>query len=102
MDSSIVTRPEVIGVMLGCLLGLLGGITGTYFSYRKAKSHAERVWILFYATAILAFCIVLAAVMLINSRLGWIIFQIGYPLALVASIIAITRHLKQIREDRHQ
>jgi len=87
------------GIIIGSIggfLGLVGGLTGTYFSYRRAQSHQERVFILQVAVAALAILSTLLFVIaLLSSPFKWLLMV---SLAIIGPIAApfLNRRHRQI------
>jgi uncharacterized YccA/Bax inhibitor family protein len=95
------THPGFIGGMIGAFVGLLGGVFGTYCSYRNACSQKERRWILVYAGAWLVLIGGFISMVLFLFPLGatpwWAtvgVFALFFPL-LILSI----RHLNRLRQE---
>ena len=96
MDHSLYSNPGFVGGLAGAFLGLIGGILGTWFSYRNANSKKERGWIIFYASAIFIFCVAYLCLLAATSEATKTIIQIIYPFLLILVILRVTRHLHRL------
>ena len=99
MDPSLYSHPGFIGGMAGAFLGLLGGVLGTWFSYRNANSEKERRWIILYAASIFIFCTAYIFLSLAVSETIRTVLQIIYSLLLIVLIVGVTRHLNRLHRD---
>lgn len=100
MDTTIIAHSASIGPMAGTIIGLLGGIIGTYFSLRKANSKREKKWILTFAVGIVVAIAVFLHLFLTSSQQTKVILLLGYvviyPILLFIGIKFINRlHKKQ-------
>lgn len=86
-----------IGGIGGCVIGVAGGIFGTWCSMRNAKTPAEKSLIVRYSVACwLLVCLFLAAVFFTPQPYNWL-WWIPYPIILAYGINRLNREQKLMR-----
>ena len=92
-------HPDFIGVASGILIGLLGGIAGTYYSIKNASGSRERDFMVKSAVVIWIAVIIFGILMVVLDSpyryFLWIPYGIGMPLG----IIYINRKQRRIRQE---
>lgn len=91
-----------IGGIAGCVIGLAGGIVGTYFSIRNTSGSRERSLIIKSAVVCwIAIVIFLALLFALSNPYRWLLW-IPYSILLPLGIIFINRKQQAIRQEESQ
>jgi len=91
-------NPLVPGIALGCALGLLGGVIGTYFSINNTVGPAERQFMVRAAAVTwLVLTAFVAGLLLLPRPYGFLLW-IPYSIALPLAIRRCNRRQMEIRK----
>jgi uncharacterized membrane protein YfcA len=88
----------LVGAIAGSAVGIVGGLIGTYFSYRRAKNVNERRFVIFGSTGIFVYVGSFLAVLFILPQTHPTIF-IPYAIILVVGITYLNRRLNKIQRN---
>jgi hypothetical protein len=92
-------HPGTVGAIVGCVLGLLGGAAGTYFSIRNARGPRERAFVVKASVitwvAVIAF---LAGLLVLPSPYRFGLWA-PYAILLAYGVRAWNRSQARIREE---
>jgi hypothetical protein len=92
-------HPGYIGAIVGCILGLAGGIIGTYFSIKNTNGPKERTFMIKASAVVwIAVGILMALLFLLPNPYRWLMW-IPYAILLPTGIIYGNKRQKQIRLD---
>jgi hypothetical protein len=86
------------GTVLGSLIGILGGVIGTWYSSRHAKTPDGRRFMVHCAVGVwLGVGVFMAGLLLVPQPYNYLLW-IVYVVALVLGIGWMNRHLARLRE----
>ena len=88
----------MISSIVGSVLGVTGGLIGTYFSYRRARSSSERYFVIRASTGIFVFVGSFLAILLLFPQTRPMIF-LPYALVLSGGILHLNRLQSKIRHE---
>ncbi len=92
----------ITGIVISSLLGLAGGVVGTYFSIRNTRGRKERSFMI--KVAIILWCGVTAFIVLwlvLPNPYRWFLW-IPYGILLPITIFGINRRQAEIRQKEEQ
>ena len=91
--------PGTTGAVVGCTVGLAGGLFGCYCSVHNAKGRPAKNFMLQCSTAMFVFIIVdVAGSLLFPLRLRWMTF-VPWTIALPIAIHAVNRKLAALERE---
>jgi membrane protease YdiL (CAAX protease family) len=89
----------LVGGIVGSVLGLAGGLFGTYSSYRRAKSSRERRFVIWASISIFVYVGSFLAVLFLFPRSRPMIF-VPYALILSSGIVYLNRRQSRIQQEQ--
>lgn len=92
-------HPGYIGAIVGCILGLAGGIIGTYFSIKNTNGPKERSFMIKASAVVwIALGLLMVLLFLLPNPYRWLMW-IPYAVLLPIGIIYGNKRQNQIRLD---
>ncbi|WP_353565564.1 hypothetical protein [Haloferula sargassicola] len=89
---------DLIAGITGSVLGVAGGLIGTYFSYRRARSARERRFVIRTSTATFVFVGSFLAILILFPQARPMVFP-SYVLVLSGGMILLDRRWRRIRKE---
>ena len=93
---------NIILIILGCLIGLIGGVIGTYFSIKNSTSSRGRSFVIKYAIGIWTVLIVFLVLLLFLPSPYNVMLWIPYGVLLPMIILYGNMKQEKIRKEEEE
>jgi hypothetical protein len=92
----------VIGAIGGCVIGLLGGLAGTYFSIKNTNGPKERAFMMKASAVCWVVVLAFLALMVLLPRPYSYLLWIPYAILLPLGVLYFNRKQARIRQEEAQ